>query len=161
VIRFDIFSRACYNGVAAVLCGTTVHSFCSQKGEETMAQESSSPPAGGITENDRLMALLAYIIGVIVPIVILVSEENKNRPFQRYHAIHSLGLWVASLIYSVVACIVYFLLTTITLGILGLCLWIIFLLPLVPVILYGIKAYQGEWVVIPVVTDFIKGQGWV
>jgi uncharacterized membrane protein len=126
-----------------------------------MAQGSSSPPAGDITENDRLMALLAYIIGVIVPIIILLSEGMKNRPFQRYHAIQSLGLWVATLIYSVVACIVYFLLTTITFGILGLCLWIIFLLPLVPVILYGIKAYQGEWVVIPVVTDFVKGQGWV
>ncbi len=126
-----------------------------------MTQGSSSPPAGDVTENDRLMALLAYIIGVIVPIVILVSEEMKNRPFQRYHAIQSLGLWVASLIYSVVACIVYLLLTTITLGILGVCLWIIFLLPVVPVILYGIKAYQGEWVVIPVVTDFIKEQGWV
>ena len=125
-----------------------------------MTQGSSSPPAGDITENDRLMALLAYIIGVIVPIIVLVSEENKNRPFQRYHAIQSLGLWVASLIYSVLACIVYFVLSTITLGILGVCLWVIFLLPLVPVILYGIKAYQGEWVVIPVVTDFIKGQGW-
>ena len=126
-----------------------------------MTQGSSSPPAGDITENDRLMALLAYVFGVIVPIIILVSEGMKNRPFQRYHAIQSLGLWVATLIYSVVACIVYFLLTTITFGILGLCLWIIFLLPLVPVILYGIKAYQGEWVVIPVVTDFVKGQGWV
>jgi len=126
-----------------------------------MTQGSSKPPAGDVTENDRLMALLAYIIGLIVPIIILVSEENKNRPFQRYHAIQSLGLWVASLIYSVLACIVYFVLSTITLGILGVCLWVIFLLPLVPVILYGIKAYQGEWVVIPVVTDFIKGQGWV
>jgi uncharacterized membrane protein len=126
-----------------------------------MAQESFTPPAGDITENDRLMALLAYILGVIVPIIILVSEEMKNRPFQRYHAIQSLGLWVASLIYSVVACIAYFLLTTITLGLLGVCLWIVFLLPIVPVILYGIKAYQGEWVVIPVVTDFMKKQGWL
>jgi len=126
-----------------------------------MTQGSSSPPAGDITENDRLMALLAYILGVIVPIIILVSEEMKNRPFQRYHAIQSLGLWVASLIYSVVACIVYLMLTTITLGILGVCLWIIFLLPIVPVILYGIKAYQGAWVVITVVTDFITKQGWL
>ncbi|MBN1136086.1 MAG: DUF4870 domain-containing protein [Anaerolineae bacterium] len=126
-----------------------------------MAQGSFNPPSGDVTENDRLMALLAYIIGVIVPIIILVSEEMKNRPFQRYHAIQSLGLWVASLIYSVLACIVYSLLTTITLGLLGFCLWIIFLAPIVPVILYGIKAYQGEWVVIPVLTDFLKGQGWV
>jgi len=133
----------------------------SHEGEETMGEGFFCFKDRDTTENDRLMALLAYILGVIVPIIILVSEEMKNRPFQRYHAIQSLGLWVASLIYSVVACIVYLMLTTITLGILGVCLWIIFLLPVVPVILYGIKAYQGEWVVIPVVTDFIKKQGWL
>ena len=117
-----------------------------------MTQGSFNPPAGDVTADDRLMALLAYIIGVIVPIIILVSEGNKNRPFQRYHAIHSLGLWVASLIYSVLACIVYFLLSAISAGLLGFCLWFLFLLPLVPMIVYAIKAYQGEWVVMPVVT---------
>ena len=120
-----------------------------------------NPPAGDVNDNDRLMSLLAYILGVIVPIIILVSEEMKNRPFQRYHAIQSLGLSAASLIYSIVACVLYTLLTAITAGILGVCLWVIFFVPLVPMILYGIKAYQGEWVVIPVLTDFMKKQGWL
>lgn len=126
-----------------------------------MTQGASGPPAGDVTNDDRLMALLAYIIGLIVPIIILVSEGNRDRPFQRYHAIHSLGLWAASLLYSVLACIVYFMLSAISGGLLGFCLWILFLLPLVPVLVYAIKAYQGEWVVIPVLTDFIKKQGWL
>jgi uncharacterized membrane protein len=29
------------------------------------------------------------------------------------------------------------------------------------VIYWAIKAYQGEWVVVPVITDFVKKQGWV
>jgi uncharacterized membrane protein len=120
-----------------------------------------NPPAGDVNDNDRLMSLLAYILSVVVPIIILISEEMKNRPFQRYHAIQSLGLSVASLIYGIVACLLYTLLTAISAGILGVCLWVIFLVPLVPMILYGIKAYQGEWVVIPVLTEFMKKQGWL
>jgi uncharacterized membrane protein len=120
-----------------------------------------NPPAGDVNDNDRLMSLLAYILSVVVPIIILISEEMKNRPFQRYHAIQSLGLSVASLIYGIVACLLYTLLTAISAGILGACLWVIFLVPLVPMILYGIKAYQGEWVVIPVLTEFMKKQGWL
>ncbi len=126
-----------------------------------MAEEYVTPPTGDITDNDRLMALLAYIFGLLVPLIILLSEGSKNRPFQRYHAIQSLGLGVAVLLYEVVICVVYTLLTAITGGILGMCLWILFFLPFIPIIMYAIKAYQGEYVEIPVVTDFMKQQGWL
>ena len=126
-----------------------------------MADDYTAPPGGDITDNDKLMALLAYIFGLIVPLIILLSEESKNRPFQRYHAIQSLGLGVAILLYEVVICVVYTLLTAVTGGILGICLWILFFLPFIPIIMYGIQAYQGEYVEIPVVTDFMKQQGWL
>ena len=126
-----------------------------------MANDYTAPPAGDITDNDKLMGLLAYIFGILVPLIILLSEESKNRPFQRYHAIQSLGLTAAIFIYEVLACVVSAILTAISAGILGACLWILFVLPLVPIILYGIKAYQGEYVEIPVVTDFMKQQGWL
>jgi len=126
-----------------------------------VAEEYVTPPTGDITDNDRLMALLAYIFGLLVPLIILLSEGSKNRPFQRYHAIQSLGLGVAVLLYEVVICVVYTLLTAITGGILGMCLWILFFLPFIPIIMYAIKAYQGEYVEIPVVTDFMKQQGWL
>ncbi len=43
-----------------------------------------------VTDNDKLMALLAYALPFIVSIVILLTESGKTRPFQRYHAVSSL-----------------------------------------------------------------------
>ena len=126
-----------------------------------MANDYMTPPASDITDNDRLMGLLAYLFGILVPLIILLSEDSKNRPFQRYHAVQSLGLTAAIFIYEILACVVFTILTTVSLGVLSFCLWILFVLPLVPTILYGIKAYQGEYVEIPVVTDFMKQQGWL
>jgi uncharacterized membrane protein len=37
---------------------------------------------------------------------------------------------------------------------------IIAVIVLVAQIYWGYKAYQGEYVTIPVVTDFVKNQGW-
>ena len=48
--------------------------------------------------DDRLIALLSYatqiVIPVIMPIIVLVSESSKKRPFQRYHAVQSLAFVV-------------------------------------------------------------------
>ena len=46
-----------------------------------------------ITDQDRLMAALAWIISPLA-IVILLVEDMKNRPFQKYHAINSLAFAV-------------------------------------------------------------------
>jgi uncharacterized membrane protein len=126
-----------------------------------MAEQYTVPPSGDVTDNDKLMALLAYIFAVIVPVIILLAEDMKDRPFQRYHAIQSLGLSAVSLVYEIVACVVFTLLTAVTGGILGICLWFLFLLPVVPAIIYAIQAYQGKWLEIPVLTDFMKQQGWL
>lgn len=54
---------------------------------------------------------------------------------------------------AIAVTVVLTVLATITLG----CGGILFLV----MIYWGIKAYQGEYVTIPVITDFIKKQGWV
>ncbi len=51
------------------------------------------------------MAALAYIIGLIVPLIILLTD-SKNRAYQRYHAIQSLGLSAAIFVAFIVLCIV-------------------------------------------------------
>src|SRR4051812_35943786 len=44
-------------------------------------------------QDDKLIALLSYvtqiIIPLIMPVIILLSESSKKRPFQRYHAVQS------------------------------------------------------------------------
>lgn len=125
-----------------------------------MAEE-KAPPTEEITENDKLMAALSYIIVVIVPLIILLSENLKDRPYQRYHAITSLALAVVYIIYEAVISLFYCGATVITGGILGLCLWIVFFLPFIPALYYAYLSYQGQYFEIPVLTDFIKNQGWV
>jgi uncharacterized membrane protein len=102
---------------------------------------SEQPMNPEITQDDKLWALLSYLFPVIA-IVVLLMEEKKNRPFIRFHAVQSLAVTV---VLSIIA--------TITLG----CGGILFL----AMIYWGIKAYQGEYVSVPLITDFIKKQGWV
>ena len=97
------------------------------------------------TSDDRLFAALAYIISPIVPILILLMEDKKNRPFIRAHNVQAL---VAGLVLGVVLSF----LAPFTCGASTLA-WLIMLY-------WAYKAYQGEIVEIPVITDFVKGQGW-
>ena len=50
----------------------------------------------GASADDRLIALLSYmtqiIIPLIMPVIVLMSESSKQRPFQRYHAVQTLAL---------------------------------------------------------------------
>lgn len=112
-----------------------------------------------INENDRLMAALSYPIPIIA-IVILVSESNKQRPFQKYHAVQALGFWVALIIAEIVLFILSTIATVFTLGIGGLCFFCIPVLWLVS-IWPAVEAYQGKYMELPVITDFIRNQGWI
>ena len=99
----------------------------------------------GITSDDKLWALLAYVLTPVLPIIILLMADKKDRPFIRAHNIQAL-IWGA--INSVVAVV-----GSICLFVPSLILWAIG-------VYWGIKAYQGEYVNIPVITNFVKGQGW-
>lgn len=117
--------------------------------------------------DDRLVALLAYVVPVLLPIIILLSESSQKRPFQRYHAIQSLGLTGAMVIASVALGIATTILGVIpvvnfVVGILMLCLTpILFIMATVAVIYYGMQAHQGKRFAIPVVTNFLANQGWL
>ena len=115
------------------------------------------------SDDDRLMALLSYasqlIIPFIVPIILLVSETSKKRPFQRYHAVHSLALsivaWVLQVILGILVAVLSW--TCICPVLLGLVMLVIWLAPLY----YGILAYQGKRFEIPALSQFLQDQGWL
>jgi uncharacterized membrane protein len=100
---------------------------------------------GEVTSNDRLLSALGYPI-FLIPLFVLFTEQ-KNKPFMKYHAVQSLLLNVVIFIASVVLGF------TVILAICAPFLWLVTLWP-------AYKAYQGEYVVLPVLTDFMKGQGW-
>lgn len=127
-----------------------------------MAQEMGPAPGGELTDQDKLMAALSYPIP-IVAIIILLVEDMKKRAFQKYHAVQALGFAVAMLILAVFLCIVVSVLQFIPVvgQVLGCLMSLVFLVPLAIAIYYAYQAYQGQYFNIPVITDFIKGQGWV
>jgi uncharacterized protein len=110
---------------------------------------SQAPVSTDATSDDKLWAALGYPIPLIA-LIMLFMEDKKNRPFIKYHAVQSLALWV---VYIVLGTII----TTITFGIGGICFgvaWLAFLY-------LAYLAYQGQMFQVPVVTPFLKNQGWV
>lgn len=110
---------------------------------------SQAPMSPDVTSDDKLWAALGYPIP-IVAIIVLLMEEKKNRPFIKYHAFQSIALWVVYVVLGTILSIVTF-------GIGGICvavLWLVFLY-------WAYLAYQGQMFSVPVVTNFLKNQGWI
>ena len=114
-----------------------------------MSEEKVVDP--NITSDDKTWALLSYIFTPLVPIILLLIEDKKNRPFLKAHYPQALA-W--GLVLYLVATIMSFTVILVPIS------CIIGIVTLVFNIIWGIKAYNGEYVEIPVITDFIKKQGW-
>ena len=97
-----------------------------------------------VTSDDRLWAALSWIpispLWPIIAIILLLVEDKRKRPFIKYHAILSLVTGVVGVVLSF------------------LCVGIIIILAM---FYFAYKAYQGEMVRIPYLTDFAENQGWV
>jgi uncharacterized membrane protein len=120
--------------------------------------------AADANDQDKLMALLVYLIGWIVSLIILVSESNKNRPFQRFHAVNGLAFDLAWYAIFIILCILCSIVTAVTFGIGGVlyfCLFIPAIAWIVLKIWYAILAYQGQYFDIPIITDFCRQQRWI
>lgn len=113
-----------------------------------MSQEPVIPEAEEITSDDKLWALLAYIFAPLVSLILMLIEDKKNRPFIKYHSVQSLILGIVVIVLEIVLSF------TIVGCIIPLALW-------VAMIYWGVEAYNGKYVEIPIVTKFIKDQGWV
>jgi uncharacterized protein len=104
-------------------------------------------PVSDLTSDDKLWALLSWILAPIVPVIVLLMEDKKSRPFIKYNA-------VMGLIWSLVYIIIGGILTAVVIGpcVMGLG-WL-------ATLYWGIKSYQGTTVKIPFLSDFVKNQGW-
>ena len=125
-----------------------------------------TPDTAEVSDDDRLMTALAWISMAIlqiplVSVVLLLAEGNKDRPFQRYHAITSILFWVAAVGYEVLAAIVFTLLSLVSFGCLAFCLWVIFFVPHLAALWYTVQAYQGRYSEIPIISELARSQHWV
>ena len=106
---------------------------------------------GATAGDNKLWALLAYVLSPVVPIIILLMEDKKNQPDLKPHTMQALVAGAAII------------LITMILGVIPLvgCLSpIIALGGWIAMIYWGFQAYNGKEVTIPVVTNFVKKQGW-
>jgi len=102
--------------------------------------------SGSVTSDDKLWSALGYVIPLIA-IIVLLMEEKKARAFIKFHAVQSIILWVVLTVLMVV-------LTVTVVG--ALCapfLWLVSLWP-------AYDSYKGNYTEIPVITKFMKNQGW-
>lgn len=104
--------------------------------------------SSGITSDDKLWSALGYPIP-LVAIIVLLMEEKKNRPFIKYHA-------VQSIIFNIALWIIIFIVSAVTLGIGAICAPVLWLVTL----WFAYDSYKGNYTEIPVITNFMKNQGW-
>ena len=115
--------------------------FIKQDGGIMADLSSLNIDTSAVSDDAKLWALLSYLIPIVGCLVILFSDERKNDPFQRFHAVQAAALAVAISILSIVTC-----------GIGS--------IAVIYMILKGIEAYKGEIFEIPKLTDFCMDKGW-
>ena len=57
-------------------------------------------PNTDITDDDKLWSLLSYIFMPLIPLIMLLLEDKKNRKFIKFHAIQSLAFGVVAYVIS-------------------------------------------------------------
>jgi uncharacterized membrane protein len=116
--------------------------------EDPYSYNTFDPTGTDVTSDDRLWAFLAYLLSPLIPIIILLMEDKKDRPFIKAHNMQALLLGLINVIIGII------LGWTVILTCIPLIIWLV-------MVYWGIQAYQGKYVTIPVITDFISNQGWV
>jgi hypothetical protein len=122
-----------------------------------------------VSGDDKLLAALAWFTMVIfqlpiLSIVLLLIEPNRNRPFQRYHAVTSIAFWCVAVLYEIVVGLAMGMLTLATLGLFAfclICLWVVFFLPHIVALVYAFYALTGRTPEIPVISRLAREQKWI
>ena len=99
--------------------------------------------------DDRRWALLAYLFTPIVPGMLLLMQEVRSRPFVKAHLTQALALGVVQ--FALLALTPFtFCLSTLAFLLLYLCIFY-----------WGMQAYNGQLFEIPLVTEYLRKQGWL
>ena len=92
-----------------------------------------------VTSDDKLWAALTYVFSPIVPIILMLMEDKKNRPFIKANNVQALILGI---------------ITVVTSGFcVGILVWFYQLY-------LAYQVYQGKTVEVPMITKLCKDQGW-
>jgi uncharacterized membrane protein len=109
--------------------------------EPASFEESTNDLDMDVSDDDKLWALLAYVLTPLIPIIIMLMADKKERPFLKAHNMQAL-IW--GIILVVVGMVSSFLC-----GIPALLLWLVGCY-------WGYQAYQGKLVEIPVISGLVN-----
>jgi uncharacterized membrane protein len=102
-----------------------------------------------ITSDDKLWAALGYPLSPLA-IIALLMEDKKARPFIKYHAVQSIA-------FNIVLYVLIAIISVVTFGFGAICAPLFWLVVLWP----AYEAYRGNYLVVPVLTNFLKKQNWL
>lgn len=118
----------------------------------------AKPAAGGSSDDSKLIGALCYIIGILVPLFVLLTDKKSDK-FLVFHAWQSLLLSVVFIVLWGGLTAVTFVASFTGIGALIACLFApLGLVMLLAVLVLAYKAYQGEKYKIPVLGDFAEKQ---
>jgi uncharacterized membrane protein len=105
-------------------------------------------------DTQKMLCALSYVLWPVA-VVLLIIEETKMQKQQdklaRHHAYNALGFAIAALLVSIPVFILMWL------PILGYVVSTLYWITVVVLaIVYAIRAYQGQQVIIPLVTEFLN-----
>ena len=103
-------------------------------------------PSTDITSDDKLWSALGYPIALIA-IIVLLMENKRARPFIKFHAVQAIAL-------NIILWAIMIILSITVVG--AICVPLVWLVTLWP----AIDSYRGNYTEIPVISNFIKKQGW-
>lgn len=95
----------------------------------------SQEPMMDVTSDDKLWAALAYVFSPVVPIILMLMADKKDRPFIKAHNTQALVLGIISVV-TYAFCVGF----------------LVFLYQLY----CAYQAYQGNLVEIPVISGLFK-----
>ena len=111
----------------------------------------SWPAPSAAASDNKLWALLSYVLSPVVPVIILLMQEKKNEPDLKPHAMQALVAGVAIIVITMILGVI---------PVIGCLSPIVALAGWIAMIYWGFQAYNGKPVTIPVVTNLVKSQGW-
>ncbi len=91
-----------------------------------------------------LLVFLMYALPVLGTLIVAADDTRRDLPFYKQHLAQALCYGVVSILFGSLLSSFFF--VPIGLWLVG-CYW-------------GYQAYQGLPVTIPVITDFVRSQGW-
>ncbi|MEL7645039.1 MAG: DUF4870 domain-containing protein [Anaerolineaceae bacterium] len=104
-------------------------------------------PESESTQDDRLWATLSYIFSPLVPIVLLIQEKKRSRPFIKAHLAQALVF--GTLFWLLIALLQR-----------GLLERVLEVTAFILVIRWGMAASRGERVKIPLITNLLQKMKW-